>query len=189
MPNLKSLKPKLILIGASTGGPGQIIKILQSLKADFDATVIIAQHMGEEYLPSFAKNLNEKCLLNVCMVEDGMQLEVAQVYVCSGICTLMEDLVFSKQLTQADHFNPDINTIFESVVKLSDRFEVMSIILTGIGEDGAKGTFLLFHSGARCLAESEESAIVFGMPKRAIELCEDIEMKNIDEIIKNVQNF
>jgi two-component system chemotaxis response regulator CheB len=189
MPNLKSLKPKLILIGASTGGPGHIQKILENLESDFDSTIIIAQHMGEEYLPSFAKNLNKKCLIDVCMVEEGMRLEPSKVYVCSGLCTLAQNLEFSKKTTQEHHFNPDINTLFESVVEVLNRFEVMSVILTGIGEDGAKGSLVLFESGAKCLAESAQSAIVFGMPKRTIELCKDIEIKSIDEIVEDVQDF
>lgn len=189
MRNLKSLKPKLILIGASTGGPGHIGKILENLKSDFDSTIIIAQHMGEEYLPSFAKNLNEKCLINVHLVEDGMQLEASNVYVCSGSCTIIQNLEFSKKKTIVDQFNPNINTLFESAVGLLDRFEVMSVILTGIGEDGAYGTSLLFNAGARCLAESDQSAIVFGMPKRAIQLCGNIEIKNIDKIVEDVRNF
>lgn len=189
MPNLKSLKPKLILIGASAGGPGHIQKILENIERDFNATIIIAQHMGEEYLPSFVKNLNEKCLIEVHMVEDGMTLELSKVYICSGLCILTKNLDFSKQTIQEHHFNPDINTLFESVVEVTDRFEVMSVILTGIGEDGAKGSLSLFEAGARCLAESEQSAIVFGMPKRTIELCENIEIKNINEIVEDVQNF
>ncbi len=189
MPNLKSLKPKLILIGASTGGPGHIQKILESLESDFDSTIIIAQHMGEEYLPSFTKNLNIKCLIDVLMAEESMKIEPSKVYICSGLCTLTKNLEFTKQRTEEHHFNPDINTLFSSIVKIVDRFEVMSVILTGIGEDGAKGSLSLSLAGARCLAESEQSAIVFGMPKRTMELCQSIEVKNIDGIIENVRNF
>lgn len=189
MPNLKSSKPKLILIGASTGGPGHIQKILENLESDFNATVIIAQHMGEAYLPSFTRNLNEKCSIEVCMVDDGMRLELSKVYICSGLCTLVKNLEFSKQTTKTHHFNPDINTLFESAVKVLDRFEVMSVILTGIGEDGAKGSLFLSNAGAKCLAESEQSAIVFGMPKRTMELCKNIEVKNLDKIVEDVQNF
>jgi len=189
MSNLKSSKPKLILIGASTGGPGHIQKILENLESDFDSTVIIAQHMGEAYLPSFAKSLNNKCMLDVCMAEDGMVLKSSKVYVCSGLCTLRENLEFSTQTTDTRHFNPDINTLFESAVEVVDKFKVMSVILTGIGEDGAKGSLLLSNAGARCLAESEQSAIVFGMPKRTIELCKNSEVKSIDEIVEDVRNF
>ncbi len=189
MYNLKSLKPKLILIGASTGGPGHIQKILESLERDFDSTIIIAQHMGEAYLPSFVKNLDEKCLLDVYMVEHGVQMKPSSIYVCSGLCTLEKDFRFSKRKTQSHHFNPDINSLFESIVPVLDRFEVMSVVLTGIGDDGASGSLTLSNAGVRCLAESEQSAIVFGMPKRVIELCKDIEVKNINEIVEDVQNF
>ena len=189
MPNLQSSKPKLITIGASTGGPGQIQKIVENLHKDCTSSIIIAQHMGEEYLSSFAKNLNEHCPIEVCMVQEGMTLEPSKVYICSGLCTIKSNLLFSKQTTEKNRFNPDIDALFKSQVSLVDRFDVMSIILTGIGNDGAEGSLTLSAAGARTLAESEESAIVFGMPKRAIELCENIEVKHIDEIVKDVQNF
>ena len=99
--------------------------------------------MGEEYLPSFTKNLNNNCLLDVCMAEDGMLVAPAKVYVCSGLCTFNHNLIFSINTTTYHHFNPEINTLFKSAVGFVESYDVMSIILTRIGEDGAEGSLIL----------------------------------------------
>ncbi len=192
MPNLKSLKHKLILIGASTGGPGHIQKIVASLNFDFNASIVIAQHMGDEYLQSFAKLLNEKCKLPVFLVEDGMCIKPSCVYICSRVCTLSmhtDEISFSKKRSEKPGFNPDINTLFNSASNFVKNAEMLGVILTGIGSDGAKGCFSLVKSGALCIAESQKSAVVFGMPKKAKELSDDIKVKELDEIIEEIRRF
>ena len=117
-----------------------------------------------------------------------MLVAPTKVYVCSGLCTFNHSLRFSINTTTYHHFNPEINTLFKSAVGFVESYDVMSIILTRIGEDGAEGSLILSKSRATCLAESEQSAIVFGMPKRTIELCENIKIKNIKEV-EYVRNF
>ncbi len=192
MHNLKSLKHKLILIGASTGGPGHIQKIVASLSFDFNASIVIAQHMGDEYLQSFAKLLDEKCRLPVFLVEDGMCIEPSSVYICSKICTLnmhLDEITFSKKRSEKPGFNPDINMLFNSATSFVENIQMLGVILTGIGSDGAEGCFSLVNSGALCIAESQKSAVVFGMPKKAKELSSDVKVKELDEIIKEIKRF
>jgi len=80
---LNYLEPKkLILIGASTGGPSHIQKILSSAPEKFCASIVIAQHMGSEYLPSFASRMNDECKLKVSLVRDALECKNGEVYIC-----------------------------------------------------------------------------------------------------------
>ncbi len=189
MYSLNSSKHKLILIGASTGGPGHIQKILENIEEGFKASIIIAQHMGKEYLPSFAKMLNQYCTLSVKMAKEGMICVPSEVYICSGQCVLQNKSIFSMNPSKEYSYNPDINILFDSVSKLTAEFEVLSVVLTGIGDDGAKGTQSLVNVGARCLAESKESSVVYGMSKRASEVSSQVEVKTLEEIIGEIKRF
>ncbi len=186
------LKHKLIIIGASTGGPGHIEQILSSLQKDFSASVVIAQHMGEEYLPSFARALDERCTLRVSLIQNGMEILKNRVYVCSGSCRfVLQNGVVKIEKTESvkNGFNPDIDMLINSAVNLKDELSLMGIILTGIGSDGSKGCSELLDVGVRCLGESHKSAVVFGMPKNAKEMNDKVELMDLKRIINEIVEF
>ena len=184
---------KIILIGSSTGGPGHLQKIVSSLPSSFNAIIVIAQHMGFEYLQSFASRLNNCSALTVNLAHDTTWLENANVYICekNSVFESMDDRV--KLLTHEglnlDHYNPDINQLFSSAAKLCNKYKIMAIILTGIGDDGANAMLELSKCGASVIAESQESAIVYGMPMRAKELVKNIDVLSLDEIIYAIKEF
>jgi len=183
---------KLILIGSSTGGPGHIDKILKGLKHSFEGSIIIAQHMSPHFIESFARQVGTISPLEVKVVTDGMMLQPSAVYVCSGECQIINEdhhLVFKQQHSADTIYTPDIDTLFYSAAHLSRGLQRFGIILTGIGEDGAKGSFELFNSGGKCMFESEESAIVYGMPRRAIELVPQADVGNISQIVDAINRF
>lgn len=183
---------KLILIGSSTGGPGHIDKILKGLKRDFPGCIVIAQHMSPHFIESFARQIATVTPLEVKVVTDGMILHPSSVYVCSGECRIIDEyhhLVFKHQQPQETIYTPDIDTLFCSVAHLFSGLQRFGIILTGIGEDGAKGSLELFNSGGKCMFESEESAIVYGMPRRAIELVPQAGVGNISQIVDAINRF
>ena len=193
MPNLKSLKPdKVILIGASTGGPGHIKKILTALKPEFNATIIIAQHMGNEYIPSFVKQLNSICCHEVNSVVSDKPLLPSQVYVSSLLTSINIDsrgLSFVQKNRAENGYNPDINYLFTSAAKIVGQFSVLGIILTGIGSDGVNGCKLIAENGGQCVAESETSAIVDGMPMQARKIVPNIKTLSLNEIINEINLF
>lgn len=185
-------RSKLILIGSSTGGPGHIDKILKGLKQNFNATIVIAQHMSPHFIESFARQVGTISPLEVHVVHDGMVLHPSSVYICSGECRIVENqaqLVFNHQESQVSIYTPDIDTLFSSAALLPSSFKRLGVILTGIGEDGARGALALFHSGGKCIFESEESAIVYGMPRRALELVPAADTGTIHEIVKAIEQF
>ena len=182
----------LILIGSSTGGPGHIDKIVKGLSRNFKGTIVIAQHMSPHFIESFARQIGTISPFEVNVVTDGMRLHPARIYVCSGECRIREEnhhLLFKHQQPEDTIYTPDIDTLFNSAAQLSCGVQRFGIILTGIGEDGAKGSFELFNSGGKCMFESEESAIVYGMPRRAIELVPKADVGNISQIVDAINRF
>ncbi|MCX6073842.1 MAG: CheB methylesterase domain-containing protein [Campylobacterales bacterium] len=183
---------KIILIGASTGGPGRLHTILENLPHNFDATIIIAQHMISHFIPSFVKQLSSITPLEVKGVFDGMEILPSSVYICSGECQLIEKrggIQFVHNDPSSLLYSPDVNTLFLSVAKLSGSIQKMGIILTGIGDDGALGSKALFEAGGRCMFESEESAAVYGMPRCAIELVPQADVGSMPQIIQAIRRF
>ncbi len=183
---------KLILIGSSTGGPGHIDKILKGLNQNFKATIVIAQHMSPYFIESFARQIGTISPLEVHVVRDRMVLHPSCVYVCSGECRIVEkndQLVFHHQESHESIYTPDIDALFSSAASLPSTYKRLGVILTGIGEDGAKGALEFFHSGGKCMFESEASAIVYGMPRRALELVPEGDTGTIEEITMAIKRF
>lgn len=182
----------LILIGASTGGPGRIYSILESLDQSFVGTIVIAQHMNESFFESFVHQLKALSTLPVSLVTSSQMLESNHVYVCSTTSQLIQnnDAISIVPCERKDFsYNPQIDSLFSSASLLPVTLRRLGIILTGIGEDGALGALDLYRSGGLCVFESEKSAIVYGMPRRAKELVPDGYSLDIEEIIAMIQTF
>jgi len=191
--NLKhSVLNKIVLIGASTGGPGQIEKIINKLPALNDTSIIIAQHMIDEFIPSFAKRLREHTLNPISVTKSNTPLNSGEIYLCSGLTKIIKNgsvFSFSNEPIEKNRYNPNINALFYSLVNISDKIEILCVLLTGIGEDGVDGCRRLSLDKARCITESKESAIVDGMPYSARKKVPDIEISDISEIIKRIEEF
>ncbi|MDX1809264.1 MAG: CheB methylesterase domain-containing protein [Sulfurospirillaceae bacterium] len=182
---------KLILIGASTGGPGQIHKIIRSLREDFDGAMVIAQHMEHTYISSFMDYLHNNAPLDVVQAKDGLTIENKKIYLLSQsteIKTQLSSLYFLQNNGEFN-YNPNIDLLLNSAMEISKKIHVMCIILTGIGNDGACGALNLYNSNAICIAEDEKSSIVYGMPKAAIELNPKMKQASIDEICEAINRF
>ena len=184
---------KLILIGSSTGGPGHLQRIVSSLPKDFNATIVIAQHMGSQYLKSFASGLNDHSQLDVNLLNETTYLQNSTIYVCEQTCQF--ELSNKKIKLSPVHnenqpsYNPNISRLFSSATELCVEHQLMAIILTGIGDDGASGMLDLSRCNVQLIGESQESAIVYGMPMRSKELIHDLSMLSINEIIDSIKKF
>ncbi|MDQ1244889.1 MAG: two-component system, chemotaxis family, protein-glutamate methylesterase/glutaminase [Campylobacterota bacterium] len=193
MLNLKhSALNKIVLIGASTGGPGQIEKIIRSLPRLSDTTVIVAQHMAIDFIPSFVKRLQEQSVNPVIMAMENSAIKAGTIYFCHGMATIKREgyeLNFKVESSKEYKYNPDINTIFNSFVQFANAIDILAVILTGIGDDGVKGCRELSMAGARTLTQNEESAIVDGMPSRARKEVPNIEISNIETIREKIKGF
>jgi len=183
---------KLVLIGASTGGPGQIERIVNELPTLNDTSIIIAQHMINEFIQSFAKRLKEHTLNNISMAENNTPLKAGEIYLCNGLTTVIKsgfEFSFANEPTKENRYNPNINELFYSLVSVTDKIKILCVLLTGIGEDGVDGCKYLSLNKARCITESKESAIVDGMPYCARKKVPNIEIYDISEIINKIKEF
>lgn len=183
---------KVVLIGASTGGPGQLQKIILALLPLRNTTIIIAQHMAKDFIGSFASRLHASSVNPVYVTSNNLPIESSAIYVCSGFTSIYKkdsQLYFKQESSAENKFNPDINHLFNSFTPFIKELEILSVILTGIGNDGVDGCKNLSIGGAKSLTESEKSAIVDGMPSRARNEVQGIIVLDIDGIVKTIKEF
>ncbi len=188
------LEHKLIAIGSSTGGPGHLQKILSSIPADFNATIIVAQHINSSFLDSMVGSFNALCHLPVFVAKDGMILNTPSVVFAKG--PNINQIVYESNTyklkildTLSDDYSPSINNLFLSMVNLPNPSNKLAIVLTGIGDDGARGLLELKKIGVHTITESEESAVVYGMPRAAYELGGAREVLSLERIVDKILEF
>ena len=165
----------LVVVGVSTGGPRTLEAILPQLPADFPWPVLVAQHMPAAFTKSFAERLNKVCALRVVEVASPMPVEPGTVYIAKGGA----DMVVAKRVGKltvlpkpenSQHlWHPSVELLGRSVLEHCDPARVMGVMLTGMGHDGSDAFTEIKQRGGRTIAESEESCVVFGMPKELIE--------------------
>lgn len=186
------MKPKIILIGASTGGPGHLKKILSALPSSFNASLIVAQHMNSTFIPSFITQFQSELSFKVHSIEQSLTLLPSHLYFLPYNCVLehhQAHLHVKPAPSTPAPYNPSIDTLFLSAKPMINHANILAVLLTGIGNDGALGLSELQKMGAKCIAESEKSAIVYGMPKRAIEINPSIVSQDLDDIINTICTF
>lgn len=186
------MKEKLILIGASTGGPGHLKKILIDLPAWIDIPIIIAQHMGVMFIPSFIDQFKNELKAPVFSLKERKTLDKGGIYICEKNFIIKSNNPLRATPQESDEktlYNPNVDILFNSAVKLCNEVEIMPILLTGIGHDGADGLKNLAKNGAYAIGESEKSAIVYGMPKKAKELNPDLRMLELSQIKIELEKF
>lgn len=177
------MKKKVILVGASTGGPTLIKKMLSQI-TKLDTTVIVAQHMREEVLPFFIKDIKESLNFDVKSTPTMLSVSHSEIIICSHSSVLQKNNGLYEIVTQIDnqHYTPDINKLFNSFVNHSNDFDIKILIMTGIGRDGVDGAINLKQKGATIIAQDESSSPVYGMPKATLESGIVDEVKTFDEI-------
>jgi two-component system chemotaxis response regulator CheB len=164
--------PKVIAVGASTGGTEAIRIFLQSLSLGMPP-ILIVQHMPEKFTASFAKRLNDICDLSVKEAEDNELLADDTVYIAQGNKHLSVKKNGGRYHLQTYHgelvnrHRPSVNVLFKSVAEVAGR-NAIGIIMTGMGDDGAVGLLEMRKNGAFTIAQNENSCVVFGMPQKAI---------------------
>lgn len=161
----------VIVIGASTGGPKTVEKLLLELPADLGVAILIVQHMPKGFTKSFADRLNRCCTIEVLEASDGIKIEKNKVYIAPGGYH-MEVIKGEKiQLTDGPSIwsvKPAVDKLFISISKVW-KGRAISVILTGMGRDGAEGTKAIKSVGGTTISQDEESCVIYGMPKAAYE--------------------
>ena len=186
----------IVLIGASTGGPRLIEAITTSLPADYPHPVCVVQHMPESFTATFAKRLNSISDIEVVEASNNLEIKPSTVYIGKG----GKHMHFAKKAdgkyyiklvnnTMNRFFVPSVDEMFLSAAKVFDAKKILAVELTGIGDDGADGMVELRKKGAYTLAESEETAVVYGMPKEAYERGGAVKKLSFDKILKEILNY
>lgn len=164
---------EVVAIAASTGGPPAIQAILTSLPADFGSGIVIAQHMPSGFTRSFAERLNKLTPLMVSEAAAGDRVEPGRVLIAPGGCHLVvkrdRQGLAAEIITRSpsDKYIPSADMLLGSVAEACGGAS-LAVVLTGMGKDGVEGALAIKRKRGQCLAESEESAVIFGMPQEAI---------------------
>lgn len=186
---------KLVCIGTSTGGPRALQQVITKLPKTIDAPVLVVQHMPAGFTKSLAVRLDSLSEVHVKEAEEGDIIQKGTVYIAPGGLHLKLKWVGANLAIQLDQspprngHRPAVDVMFESCSELS-AYAKISVIMTGMGADGTKGLIKLKESGnVVAIAESEETSIVFGMPKAAIATKLVDEVKNVDNIAETIMKY
>ncbi|WP_148629574.1 chemotaxis response regulator protein-glutamate methylesterase [Bacillus sp. E214] len=165
---------KIICIGTSTGGPRALYTVLPLLKK-ITVPILIVQHMPEGFTKHLAERLNELSEITVKEAEEGEILCNGTAYIAPGGFHLKASVQAGVLIAKLDKTNsvnghrPSVDVLFDSVSELPPVYECVAVIMTGMGSDGTKGIMnLRKFKKSRIIAESEETCVVYGMPKAAI---------------------
>ena len=164
---------KAVAMGISTGGPKMIYEVLPLIPPDINAAFFLVQHMPSNFTSAYVNRLNEACQVSVVEAQAGTKVEAGVVYVGSGgrhlnlVRNSAGDAVI-RLSSKPDHlFVPSVSVMMHSVLAVYGK-QTIGVIMTGMGSDGADSMVEIRQAGGLTIAESEESAIVFGMPCEAI---------------------
>ncbi|MBK4716742.1 MULTISPECIES: protein-glutamate methylesterase/protein-glutamine glutaminase [Tenebrionibacter/Tenebrionicola group] len=183
---------KIIAIGASTGGTEAIRQVLTPLPPTSPA-LVITQHMPPGFTRSFAERLDKLCQISVKEAQDGERVMPGHAYIAPGDIHMelaRSGANYHIRLNDAPPVNrhrPSVDILFHSVARAAGS-NAVGVILTGMGNDGAAGLLAMRNAGARTLAQSERSCVVFGMPREAIAAgaaCDIIDLDNISQKMLN----
>ena len=163
---------QVIAIGASTGGTEALRTVLTQLPPDAPGIVIV-QHMPEKFTSQFATRLDAACQIRVSEARHGDRILRGHALIAPGnqhMTVVRSGAVYSVQLNgdpPVSHHRPSVDVLFDSCARFLGP-NVVGVILTGMGNDGARGLLAMRNNGARTIAQDEATSVVFGMPKEAI---------------------
>jgi two-component system chemotaxis response regulator CheB len=165
----------VVLIGVSTGGPATLEEVLPVLPADFPWPVVIAQHMPANFTGALAQRMNTRCDLDVVEASTPLPLEVGKVYIGKGDADVVlarrgrKLVVTPRPANSQALWHPCVDDLVDSALQFFAPEQIVGVQLTGMGYDGARAFAELHRRGGRTIAESQDSAVVFGMPEQLIE--------------------
>ena len=180
----------VVAVGASTGGTEALSEFLRALPPDSPG-IIVVQHMPEKFTTSFAERLNELCKITVKEAANGDSIIRGRALIAPGnYHTLLKRsgaryYVEIKEGPLVNRHRPSVDVLFRSTAKYAGANSI-GIIMTGMGDDGAKGLLEMKQTGAKTIAQDEKSCIVFGMPKEAIKLKAADKVLALDKIAPHV---
>jgi two-component system, chemotaxis family, response regulator WspF len=187
IPPVKGLST-LVLLGASTGGPKALADILSTFPAERNATLIVVQHVDAAFAPGLAQWLGGQTQLPVEPIAEGQRLEPGKVLVAVTndhlVLTPERRLAYTHEPEEVS-FRPSVDVFFSSVAAHWPDPGV-AVLLTGMGRDGAAGLLKLRNAGWYTIAQDQETSVVWGMPKAAVELGAAKKVLPLDQIARAI---
>lgn len=187
-------KIHIILIGASTGGPNAIEKVICGLDRSINCAILVVQHMPSGFTKAFAERLNKKCDLEVLEASDGINVENNKVYIAPGGYHMVVKEPGIIKLNKEEPIwgvRPAVDKLFISASYIYTS-RIISVVLTGMGKDGAEGTVVVKLNKGITISQNEESCVIYGMPKVTYETgCVDyvLPLEDIPKKIKSLVNL
>jgi two-component system response regulator WspF len=182
---------ELVAIGSSTGGPKALATILSKLPSNLNAAIVIVQHVDGHFSSGFADWLNQQIPLPVRLAVPGDYLQKGTVLVAgtNDHLYLNPDLTLCYTKNPIDYpYRPSVNVFFNSLAQHWKK-KGTGILLTGMGRDGAEGLNALRLQGWHTIAQNQESCIVYGMPKAAVELNAAVQVLSLENISIYIQKL
>lgn len=193
--NGMSLKQSIVCIGTSTGGPRALQHVLTKIPADINAPIFIVQHMPPGFTQSLANRLNSISSIEVKEAVSGELVKNGTAYIAPGgshLKVVKTGTALAIKIDQSEIRNghrPSVDVMFESISELKDYHKV-AVIMTGMGSDGTKGLKQLKSTGVvKAITESEETSVVYGMPKSAVATNLVDKIENVEKIAEAIMNF
>jgi two-component system chemotaxis response regulator CheB len=188
--------PELVLVGSSTGGPSALAEVFSVLPADFPAPIVVAQHIPASFTRHLAERMDQDCAVEVREVCSTEVLRPGIVYLGRGDADVLigrrpEGLVVKSVPASSDYrWHPSVDRLVASALaNASDPGDLIGVLLTGMGDDGAAELTRLHELGGRTIAESETTAVVFGMPSELVRRNGADEVLPVDRIGHRLANW
>ena len=181
---------RAIVLGASTGGPKVLFDIIKGLPKNLNLPVFIVQHMPKGFTKSFAERLNSECALTVVEAKHEMTISPGVVYVAPGDyhMTIEKNRILLDERAKIHGVRPAVDFLFATAARRYGS-ELLGVILTGMGKDGAAGMVSIKEYGGYNLAQDKESCVVYGMPGYAVSLGVVDEILSPEKIIENIASI
>ncbi|MBD2197060.1 MULTISPECIES: chemotaxis response regulator protein-glutamate methylesterase [Calothrix] len=183
--------PPIIAIGASTGGPQALVKILSQFPQNFPAAVIVVQHLDAEFAPGFASWLNEQIPMSVQIAIAGSTPQPGKILMAGTNRHLImrSDLSLDYDAEPAESFyHPSVDVLFRSLANHWPETGI-GVLLTGMGRDGAQGLKLMREAGWQTIVQDSKTCVVYGMPKAAVELNAAVQILPVEAIASACTKF
>ncbi len=178
---------QLAVIGASTGGPVAIEKVLKQLPENYPLPILLIQHMPASFTGAFSERLNKLCAISVKEAEDGDELKPGTAYIAPGGRQMRlkqygrSNIISIEDEPVATTYKPSVDITFNSIAE-AYRGRVLAIVLTGMGSDGCDGAKMLREKGATVWVQDEASCVVYGMPMAVVKQNLADKVMSVDEI-------
>lgn len=184
----KNKKINAVVIGASTGGPKALQRVLTNLPQNLGVPVFVVQHMPEGFTKVFAERLNKVCQMNVVEAADGMKINNETIYIAKGgshMTVGSDNMICFNQEPPIWGVRPAVDKLFNSAIKVYGS-NILSVILTGMGRDGADGTKNIKDNGGITISEDKSTCTIYGMPKAAFETGKVDLVLPLDQVCDNI---